>query len=122
MIDMSALRAFEARGKAAWFADKGPHPHGLSGHRHIIPAEESRDMWDTHPRGRVFSEWGNEAVADDLWRSLPADAVAFVLELVPELDRTAEWHRLSDLLGQAGRDALSSEQRDRLARLKRARK
>lgn len=124
MIDMNALRAFEARGKAAWFAGKGPHPHGMSGHRWMIPAEESCNMWDTHPHGQQFSEWGNAAAAVDHeeWCGLPVNAVSFVLMMAPEEDRGPEWHRLYDLMGRSALERLAPEQNARIIRARKARK
>jgi hypothetical protein len=57
---LSELRAAEARAKAAFYAGKTDiHPHGLSGLRWIVPPEDGKNMWDTHPNDYHFSEYGN---------------------------------------------------------------
>lgn len=57
-FNLNEVRARDARAKIAYFEGRGPHPHGKSGERFLVPREESKNMWDGLPG---FSEWGNAA-------------------------------------------------------------
>lgn len=62
MKTVEQIREGEARSKSAFFAGEADdHPHGLSGLRAILPYENEKGCWDTHPRGWQVSEWGNAA-------------------------------------------------------------
>ena len=56
------IRHNDARNLSAWYQRaSGARPHGLSGHRHIIPRHLTQDCRDTASRAYQFSEWGNQA-------------------------------------------------------------
>jgi len=60
--ELNDMRARDAKAKAAFFEGKSDrHPHGLSGARHLIPREDTKNCWDTSPGGSNCSEWGNLA-------------------------------------------------------------
>lgn len=55
-------RQLDARNLSAWYQGMSDaHPHGLSGHSHVIPRHLTQDCRDTAACGYQFSEWGNQA-------------------------------------------------------------
>jgi hypothetical protein len=56
------IRAEEAKGKIAFYGgETDRHPQGESAKRFLVPYENGKGCWDTHPRGYLRSEWGNLA-------------------------------------------------------------
>lgn len=59
---LEARRAKDAAQLSAWYRGEDVrHPHGLSGHGWIIPPQDTKRTWDTHPPAYQFSEYGNNA-------------------------------------------------------------
>jgi hypothetical protein len=62
MTLLEKRRELDARRKIAFYSgETDAHPHGLSGHRWLLPPEDDKRPRNPAPRGWTFSEWGNAA-------------------------------------------------------------
>lgn len=63
---MNLMRQKDANAKARFYAgETSVHPHGVSGKQVVLPSEDGKSCWDTHPRAWQFSEWGNACGATE---------------------------------------------------------